>query len=71
MWFYAENGNENLPFRDRPPFTGKMRYCMKHVQIFTQSPFTTIERTMKEFLKPPCEKELSFEEIKRYSRRVV
>jgi len=42
----------------------KRSICIEHVQILTQSPFTTIERTMKEFLKPPCEKEPSFEERK-------
>jgi len=46
-------------------------FCIEHVQILTQSPFTTIERTMKEFLRLPCEKELSTEERKGYSRRVV
>jgi len=45
--------------------------CIGHVQILTQSPFTTIERTMKEFLKLPCEKELSTEERKGYSWRVA
>jgi len=45
--------------------------CVEHVQILTQSPFTTIKRTMKEILKLPCEKELSIEERKGYSRRVI
>jgi len=45
--------------------------CIQHIQILTQPPFTTIERTMKEFIKLPCKKEPSTEERKRYSRRVV
>jgi len=49
----------------------KRSTCIEHVQILTQSPFTTIERIMKEFLKLPCEKELSIEERKGHSRRVV
>jgi len=39
--------------------------CIEHVQILTQSSFTTIERTMKEFLKPLCEKKPSIEERKK------
>jgi len=49
----------------------KRSTCIEHIQILTQSPFTTIERTMKEFLKLPCEKEASIEEREGYSRRVV
>ena len=49
----------------------KRSTCIEHVQILTQSPFTTIERTMKAFLKPPYEKQPSIEERKGYSRRVV
>jgi len=45
--------------------------CREHLQILTQSPFAAIERTMKEFLELPCEKEPSIEEPKGYSRRVV
>ena len=46
--------------------------CIEHVQILTQSPFTTIERTMKEFgvsnhlLKKP-----SIEQRKGCSKRVL
>jgi len=49
----------------------KRSTCIEHIQILTQSPFTTIERTMKEFLKLPCEKEASIEAREGYSRRVV
>jgi len=49
----------------------KRSTCIEHVQILAQSPFTTIERTMKEFLKLPCEKEPSIAERKGYSRRAV
>jgi len=45
--------------------------CLEHVQILTESPFTTLERTMKEFLRAPCVKEPSIEETKGYSRGVV
>jgi len=44
--------------------------CIEHVQILTQSPFTIIDRTMKEFLNLPCKKEPSTEERKGHSRRV-
>jgi len=49
----------------------KRSTCIEHVQILTESPFTAIERTMKEFLRPPCEKDPSIEERKGYSKRVV
>jgi len=47
--------------------------CIDHVQIFTQFPFTTIERTMKEFGVSNVVKKIRAlkKEKKRVSRRVL
>jgi len=46
--------------------------CIEHVQILTQSPFTTIERTMKEFgVSNHLVKKPSIEQRKECSKRVL